>query len=151
MILDSLSNVDRYVAMHPNFGKAIDFLKSQDLSAIQPGKYPIDGEELFASVSLKDGSKVSDAKFEAHNSYIDIQYCISGKEKMGWRPRDTCTQPKGDFNKEKDVIFYSDTPDTYFELKEGQFTIFYPEDVHAPMIGEGPIKKIVIKIKLKHG
>ena len=29
----------------------------------------------------------------------------------------------------------------YFELRDGQFAIFYPEDVHAPMIGEGPDKK----------
>ena len=29
-----------------------------------------------------------------------------------------------------------------------QFAIFYPEDVHAPMIGEGMIKKLVLKIKL---
>ena len=46
------------------------------------------------------------------------------------------------------VIFYSDKPDTYFQFKAGQFAIFYPEDVHAPMIGEGPIKKLVVKVKL---
>jgi beta-galactosidase beta subunit len=36
----------------------------------------------------------------------------------------------------------------YFGLTDNQFAIFYPEDVHAPMIGDGVIKKLVIKIKL---
>ena len=31
----------------------------------------------------------------------------------------------------------NDTPDTFFQLTDGQFAIFFPEDVHAPMIGEG--------------
>jgi beta-galactosidase beta subunit len=43
-------------------------------------------------------------------------------------------------------MLYSDTPDTYFSLKDGQFVIFFPEDVHAPMLGEGLIKKLVVKI-----
>jgi biofilm protein TabA len=36
----------------------------------------------------------------------------------------------------------------YFQLTDGQFGIFYPEDVHAPMIGEGEIKKLVFKVKI---
>src|SRR3954470_1533480 len=148
MILDSLSNVERYLGLHKNFRKAIEYLKSQDLESIAPGKYPVDGENIHASVSLKDGGKAADAKFEAHNNYIDIQYCISGTEQMGWKPRENCSEPKGEYNPEKDVIFYNDKPDTYFQLVGGQFAIFYPEDVHAPMIGDGPIKKLVIKVKL---
>ena len=37
----------------------------------------------------------------------------------------------------------------YFQLTDNQFGIFYPEDVHAPMIGEGEIKKVVIKFGRK--
>jgi biofilm protein TabA len=46
------------------------------------------------------------------------------------------------------VRFFSDTPDMFFQLTGGQFAIFFPEDVHAPMIGKGEIKKIVIKVKI---
>jgi YhcH/YjgK/YiaL family protein len=148
MIIDTLANAGKYVAMHKRFAKAFEFIASQDLNAIEPGKYGIDGTDLHASVSLKDGVKQADAKFEAHNNYIDIQVCPSGTEQLGWKPRNTCTQPKGEYNTEKDVIFYNDQPDTYFQLQAGQFAIFFPEDVHAPMIGEGPIKKLVLKVKL---
>lgn len=148
MIIDSLANAHRYVHLHKHFAKAFEYIASQDLAAIEPGKFAIDGTELHASVSLKDGVKAADAKFEAHNNYIDIQVCPTGTEQIGWKPRSACTQPKGEYNPEKDVIFYNDQPDTYFNLQAGQFAIFYPEDVHAPMIGEGPIKKMVLKVKL---
>ena len=88
------------------------------------------------------------AKFECHNQHIDIQLCINGNEQIGWKPREGCKTPKGDYNPEKDVQFYSDQPDTFFSLTNGQFAIFFPEDVHAPMIGDGEIKKLVIKVKL---
>ena len=108
----------------------------------------IDGDELHASVSNKDGVTAADAKFEAHNNYIDIQVCPTGKEELGWKPRNKTVSPKEAYNAEKDVTFFNDEMDTYFELTAGQFAIFYPEDVHAPMIGEGPVKKLVVKVKI---
>ena len=87
-------------------------------------------------------------KFECHNQNIDIQLCISGKEQMGWKPRQSCISPKGDYNTEKDVLFYNDAPDMFFELTDNQFAIFFPEDVHAPMIGDDVIKKLIVKVKI---
>ncbi len=148
MILDSLLNADKYINLHPRFAKAFEFIKSQDLETLEVGKYPIDGSELHASVSEKDGYTREDAKFEAHNNWLDIQVCPKGKEQIGWSARQRVSTPKGEYNAEKDVTFFSDKPDTYFTLQAGQFAIFYPEDVHAPQIGEGPIKKLVVKVKL---
>jgi YhcH/YjgK/YiaL family protein len=148
MILDTLSNANKYVHLHKRFAKAFDFIKSQNLETIEAGKYPIDGEDLHAAVSIKDGVSEAEAKFEAHNNYIDIQVCPSGKEELGWKPRQTCKVIKTEYNHEKDVIFYADQPDTYFQLSAGQFAIFFPEDVHAPMIGSGTIIKLVVKVKV---
>ncbi|MEO5649867.1 MAG: YhcH/YjgK/YiaL family protein, partial [Ginsengibacter sp.] len=101
-------------------------------------------------VSNKPGKaqEESAAKFECHNKHIDIQLCIKGKEQIGWKSRQSCTQLKEAYSAEKDVAFYNDAPDMYFQLTDGQFAIFFPEDVHAPMIGEGDIKKMVIKVKI---
>lgn len=148
MIIDTLDNANKYINLHPLFAKAFEFIKSQDLGKIEPGKFEIDGKEIHASVSLKDGVTREAAKAEAHKNYIDIQVCPSGKEELGWKPLSKATLPKEDYNAEKDVTFYSDEMDTYFQLNAGQFAIFYPEDVHAPMIGEGPIKKLVVKVRI---
>lgn len=148
MIIDTLSNSEKYIHLHPLFSKAFEFIKSQNLKEIEVGKYPIVGAELHAAVSDKEGVKKEDAKFEAHNHFIDIQVCPRGMETLGWKPRSACTDIKTPYNSEKDVTFFNDKPDTYFQLHEGQFAIFYPEDVHAPMIGEGLIKKLVVKVKI---
>ena len=148
MIIDTLSNSEKYVHLHPLFSKAFEFIKNQNLREIEIGKYAIDGTQVHAAVSEKEGVKKEAAKFEAHDNYIDIQVCPRGVETLGWKPRETCTDINVPYNTEKDVTFFSDQPDTYFQLHEGQFAIFYPEDVHAPMIGEGLIKKLVVKVKL---
>lgn len=150
MVLDSLTNAHKYTGLHPLFAKAFEYISKQDLAAIEPGKYDIDGDDLKAIVSDKQGVTAAEsaAKFECHNKHIDIQVCIRGNEQMGWKPRSSCVDQRGEYNAEKDVVFYNDAPETYFGLSGGQFTIFYPEDVHAPMIGDGMIKKMVIKVKI---
>ena len=124
-------------------------LKSQNLKTLELGRFEI-GEGLKAIVSDKNGVTAAESaeKFECHNKNIDIQLCISGTEQIGWKSRNACSSQRGEYNEEKDVLFYDDVPDMYFQLTAGQFAIFFPEDVHAPMIGEGPIKKLIIKVKL---
>ena len=148
MIIDSLNNASKYFALHPLFEKAFAYVNSLDLQNLQPGKYEVEGKTLHASVSEKPGHKAAEAKFEAHNNYIDIQVCPSGREKLGWKARKDCKEVKTEYDADKDVIFYNDPPESYFNLSQGQFAIFFPEDVHAPMIGEGSIKKLVVKVKL---
>jgi len=150
MIVDHLNQMHRYANLHPLFAKAFEYISKTDLASLEIGKFDIDGENLRGIVSDKNGVPAADsiAKFECHNAHIDIQICIRGTEVMGWKPRSTCNSPKGDYNPEKDVLFFADAPDMYFTLQQQQFVIFYPEDVHAPMIGEGMIKKLVIKVKI---
>jgi YhcH/YjgK/YiaL family protein len=150
MIVDTLSNAQKYFCLHPLFSKAFDYIKSIDLETIEPGNYKIDGVQLRSLYFNKQGMTVAEsaAKFECHNEHIDIQLCVKGSEQIGWKSRITCTNPNGEYNKEKDFVFYKDTPDMYFKLTDNQFAIFFPEDVHAPMIGEGIIKKLVVKVKI---
>ena len=150
MIIDTLQNASKYFSVHPSFAKAFEYINSVDLANEPDGKSDIDGDNLRAIYSNKKGTTAEDsiAKFECHNKNIDIQLCINGKETIGWKPRGTCVSPKGEYNPEKDVQFYDDAPDMYFNLTNGQFAIFFPEDVHAPMIAEDVVKKLVIKVKI---
>ncbi len=150
MILDSLQCSSKYASLNPLFAKAFDYMHATDLAALEIGKFEIDGDRLIGIVSEKNGvtAAESTAKFECHNAHIDIQVCIHGKETLGWKPRGNCVSPRGEYNAEKDVLFYDDAPDMFFGMTDNQFAIFYPEDVHAPMIGEGVIKKLVIKVKI---
>lgn len=150
MIIDTLQNAGKYFSVHPLFAKAFEYIRNTDLNTVEMGRYEIDGSNLKAIYSNKKGVTAAEslAKFECHDKHIDIQLCISGNETIGWKPREKCVKPNGEYNAEKDVQFYNDEPDMFFQLTNGQFGIFFPEDVHAPMIGEGEVKKLVIKVKI---
>ncbi len=149
MIIDTIANAHKYFSVHPLFEKAFEFIANNDLQNAEDGKLGI-AEGLIAIFSNAEGKtkETSLAKFECHDKNIDIQLCINGTESIGWKPREKCIITNGDYNAEKDVRFFNDEPDMFFQLTDGQFAIFYPEDVHAPMIGEGAIKKLVIKVKI---
>ena len=150
MIIDTIQNAHKYFSVHPLFERAFEYIKTTDLANAEVGKSDI-AEGLKAIISNKKGMTAAEsiAKFECHNMNIDIQLCIKGVETIAWKPREKCVTQKGEYNPEKDVLFFDDAPDMYFQLTDGQFAIFFPEDVHAPMIGgEEEIKKLVIKVKI---
>lgn len=151
MVLDDLNNISKYVNLHPRFEQAFAYLTSTDFENTKPGKYEIEGDHIYAIVVNDDAVEMlaSTAEFECHNTYIDIQYVFGGLETVGYKSRLTCVEPRGAYDPKKDVLFYEDAPDFFFKLHPGQFGIYFPDDVHAPMIGEGKIRKVVIKIRLK--
>jgi biofilm protein TabA len=155
MIIDTIQNAPKYFSLHAFFPKAFEYIRNTDLETMESGKYDILGEglqedDLKAIFSTKKGmtAEESIAKFECHEKFIDIQVCINGVEQIGWKPKQKCATPNGGYNEEKDVRLFKDAPDMYFQLTNGQFVIFFPEDVHAPMIGDSEIKKLVIKVKI---
>jgi len=150
MIIDTIQNASKYFSVHPLFERAFDYISKTAIATVEPGKYDIDGDKLKAAYSNKKGMTAGESvsKFECHNKHIDIQVCINGVETIGWKPREKCKTLNGDYNETKDVQLYHEQPDMYFQLTNGQFVIFFPEDVHAPMIGDTEIKKLVVKVKI---
>jgi YhcH/YjgK/YiaL family protein len=149
MIIDTLNNGSKYTSLHPLFATAFDFINQNDLATLADGTIEItEGLKVIVSNANGKTRETSLAKFECHDKNIDIQVCVKGLETIAWKPREKCVTPNGEYNPDKDVRFFNDTPDMDFQLTDGQFVIFYPGDVHAPMIGEGEIKKLVFKVKI---
>jgi YhcH/YjgK/YiaL family protein len=149
MIIDSLQNATKYYALHPNFKKAFDYVNQNDLSKLEAGTFDIaTGLKLIVIIGEGSSREESIKGFECHDQNIDIQISIKGPETFAWKPREKCLNPNGGYNDERDVRFFHDAPDMFFELQEKQFAILFPEDVHAAMIGEGVIKKVVFKVKI---
>ena len=144
MILDSISNCERYYALNPRLKAAFDYLGQTDVQALTPGRHDIDGDDLFVNVSELDLKPVEEALFEVHDEYIDIQVVFGGEELFGWRER---RMPQGEFDTARDVRFFTDAPQTVYAVREGQFTILFPEDAHAPMLGSGHVRKLIFKVR----
>ena len=150
MIIANIKDAKRYEPLCKEFAKAFEFLKT--LNEDTPvGKFEGDGFRgsvavFVTSDTAKDGTE---KLIEAHRDYLDIHYCISGSEGIGYADIDTLT-PATEYNAEKD---YQLLKGEMFKaiLNPGDFCIVFPEDAHAPsMIGKGgtDLKKAVIKIKL---
>ena len=147
MIIDSIDNLGKYVAMNPLFADVVDFLKSHDLQTLEAGKYPIKDKDLFLNLQMAKGRSQEAAVLETHIEMIDIQIPISGEETFGYTPLQDL--PSFVYNAEKDITKYGETKaQTYVTLKPGQIAIFFPQDGHAPCITDAPeIKKAIFKIK----
>ncbi len=146
MILANLSQFDRYTTLHPLFERAFEYMRDTDLYALAPGRYPIVGDELFAIVEHVPGRAREMAKLEAHRRYIDIQLVLDGDETMGWKPLADCYNPVSEHSIDRDISFFLDAPASWVAVPPDHFCIFFPEDAHAPLVGNGPIRKVIFKI-----
>lgn len=148
MILDSLKNLQSYASLHPNFEKAIDFILNNDLQSLPLGRNEICGDEVFANVMEAKPRTKEEVPVEVHRKYIDIQVPISGDEVMGYTPLHDL--PAGDYSDADDVTLYpiGMLAASYFEVKRSMFTIFFPQDGHAPAVTPVPVKKIIVKVAI---
>ena len=148
MIADSIKNYKSYLSICPRLEKAFDFILNNDLATFADGRHDLDGNEIFVMVSTPELKRPEEAPVETHRRYLDIQLVLSGKESFGWIAAEELKEPNAPFDEAKDICFWKDTSTMQFELHVGQMAIFLPEDGHAPMIGEGKIKKAIVKVLL---
>lgn len=148
MIIDNLKSSALYEHINPYFKQAFDYLKSLDINQLEAGKTVLDGDNLIFNVSDTNLKTIDNAKLEVHDKYIDIQVPITQAEGFGWMHRSELKEETAPYNSEKDIQFFEDKAKLFFTLQPGDFAIFFPEDGHAPCIGEGAIRKIVIKVKV---
>lgn len=146
MILDVLENARRYLALSKGFARAFEFLSRPDLQKLPAGKYEIEGERVYATVSKGPGRRKEDSLLEAHEKYIDIQLVLAGTDNMGWKPKSLCQQPAGEYDHKSDVRFFKDEPDAWLSTRGGAFAIFFPEDAHMPQLSSGQLHKVVVKV-----
>ena len=145
MVIDNLKNLRNYETLHPLFGKAFDFIESTDLMALEPGKIVLIENELFVNVCQWEPKTKEMAKLETHNEYIDIHVPISGEEAMGYTQR--ADLPEAEYDAAVDMTLYEGLAADYITVKPDMFTLFFPEDGHAPGITPVGLKKIIIKVK----
>jgi len=128
--------------------KAFAFLRDSDLTKIKPGKYPIDGDNLYAIITEAPSKQFDASAWESHRKYIDLHYIIKGEETIGMAPvsKATVTKP---YNETTDNANYN-VEGQYFLATPATFYLFFPQDAHRPNIkaaGYDVVKKIVLKIR----
>ena len=151
MLTTQLALAEKYDFCSERFQKAYAFLRREDLASLAPGKYPIDGETVFASVQEYDTAPASTLRCESHEKYFDIQYMVAGEEMFAYGPSEML-QADSAYDAENDIVFFKEPAAKQVAnvlLTPGEFVIVAAEDAHKPRCAvENPVlaKKIVIKV-----
>lgn len=149
MIFDDISNIATYKGLSPNIALALDFLKQmKPVTAV--GTYQIN-HRVKVIVSEYETKLQNEHGYEAHRKYIDIQYLLSGEERIACLPVERLKETKP-YNEEKDAAFYAaDLKPQEMTISDGYFAVFFPQDGHMPQLFiDRPmkVKKVVIKIEV---
>ncbi|MBA4383826.1 MAG: hypothetical protein C0410_03755 [Anaerolinea sp.] len=148
MIFDMLSNSYLYTDISARMDRAFDYLNLTDLTSLPVGRIDLDGNHLYVLVQEYTTKPLEEGKWEAHRRYLDVQYMLSGCERIDFAL--TSTMKLGEYSVEKDYQAMTGSGST-LNLVEGSFAVFFPQDAHMPGLAVGSpsqVKKVVVKCEL---
>lgn len=148
MILANLNDSDRINSLHPLFERLFHFVKTNDLLHHDLGRIELNGDELFINNVEATLVEESLQPLEVHQNYIDVHIPLSANERIGWKSFSALGAPREAFDEENDFALYDESPSTFVEVKVGEFLVVFPEDAHAPIIGNGKLRKLIAKVKI---
>ena len=147
MIVDRFDNASPLYQLPQRLAQALDYIRTPDMNALATGRHDIDGDRLFALVQEYTTKAPAECVWEAHRRYVDVQFVVSGSERMGYVPLAVASE-REPYDVARDVAFFEPGHE-FLTIRAGMFAIFGPEDVHSPChhAGGSPahVRKVVIK------
>jgi len=151
MIIGHMDRPEEFPYYPEPIRRALDYLRKTDLAGMKAGSYELEGKDLFVLIQEYETGAPDTRKPEAHEQYIDIQYIISGKERIGAAVAGSSSRITEDLRPETDLLFYrAPEGESWVELAPGGFAVFFPSDIHRPCCqsgSPGPVRKAVVKIR----
>lgn len=149
MIVSTLTQSARIECLHPHFKRFFDFVKTHDWTKEPCGRIVLEGDEMYINVVESECKKAEEQVLEAHREYLDIHVLLEGRETIAWKPLADCKDLTSPYDATNDYLLYGDKAENYIVLHPREFMIVYPEDPHGPLIGEGKIRKLIGKIRIR--
>lgn len=151
MIFGSIENNKDFEFYPKAVKKALKYIEENDLSLLEPGEYEIEGRNLYFQIQEFTTECIQNRLAETHDIYVDLQYLIEGRERIGYAVCTSAEVVKEDLRPEMDLVFY-ENPDneTMLSMIPGSFAVFFPSDIHRPGCEYSEpmkVKKAVFKIK----
>ncbi|MCC6952764.1 MAG: YhcH/YjgK/YiaL family protein [Deltaproteobacteria bacterium] len=134
------------------FRPALEFLRDRATPELAPGRYEIEGTDVFALVSQLQSRAPAEGRFEAHRRYVDVQYLVSGAEEILVTDVTPLTSHSA-YDPGRDIEFFESANQwEAVPLRPGDLAILYPEDAHLPNCHSptpSQLHKVVVKIALQ--
>lgn len=147
MIFDSIQHLSAYRGLLPAMNAIEAFLRNTDIDALEAGKIAVGGG-IVCNVNRYEPK--TESKWEAHRCFIDLQYVVRGSETMICAPID-CGEEAEAYSAEKDLQFFGSAQHgVSMNFRDGDFALFFPQDIHMPGLKneetDGEVYKLVFKI-----
>lgn len=153
MISGNMEEIEKILpSLGGNLKKAFELIKDIDFSSYADGKYPLDGDNIFAGVNTYMTEPEELRRWEKHAKYIDIQIIGKGEEKIGYASHREEFPVTEDRLEKDDVAFFANVPeDNFITLKQNEWAVLFPWEDHKPncQSGKNPseVQKIVVKVR----
>ena len=152
MIFSSIHTKDDFKNYPAAVQRAIEYLKNNDFTKMETGVYEIEGKLMYAQVFDAETEPLEARKPEYHEKYLDVQFLVTGREKLGFTP-DTGNYEVAERYDERDLIFVKDVENEGFITSTpGCFCVFFPTDIHRPQVADGEpmkVRKVVVKVSVE--
>lgn len=105
---------------------------------------------MYANVDIVDTRVYEETKIEGHKDYMDVQFLVTGEERMEILIRQTFPGVVEAYD-DKDCYFYDPMQGgtVKIDVRPGDYCIFYPGELHRTLIAPNEvqkIRKVVVKI-----
>ncbi len=147
MICDHIDASARYAGLGARFAAAFQYLQRARRGEFALGRTEIVPDDVWASTVRKPGRPAAAAGFEYHARFADVHLCLDGCERLGWCEQADGLAVRKPFNAEEDFGLYEGTPEEFLALSGGRFAVFFPGELHAPLIADGELTKICVKVR----
>lgn len=150
MIVDKLTNIEKYKSLSPNFKTAIEKLQNLKVEELIPWRNEVDGDNVYLINVTREGLHENEAIYEYHEVYADLHFVTEEYESFYYEDYRNLVNVITPFSKKDDIaLFKLDSKRIRLNLKRGEFVIFFPGEAHAhAILGEKrEMKKIVLKVK----
>ena len=135
---------------------AFEEMRGYDLEQLDAGNYnlaSVGGAFFVLQTGLTKPANTTQA--EVHRSFIDIQYLVTGQERVGMAQELDSLNPIKDNRDTEDYALYAPPDHEFFiDLQAEQFIVFFPGELHRPFLcyrneAPSPIRKVVVKVPNK--
>lgn len=147
MIFGNINHEKTYSNLDENILTCFEYAKKNSLVDFEKGSYSIDGDDIFVNIVGYETCEKEDRFWEAHRKYIDIHLLLEGNEKIALNFIENLEQKE--YEEKGDFLALDGNPNSYVELKKGDFLVCYPEDAHMTALKvneKEDVKKAIFKV-----
>lgn len=148
MILTNIKDFKRYESLNEHFKTLTEYLSTHNLLSEKLGRLVVDGDNVFINNIKINGVPDNIQALEIHKKYIDVHILLEGSEKIGIKALCKISSFSKEYDENGDCMLSQEKADTYVEMTPRDIIICFPEDAHAPSIGNGEIRKAIAKVML---